>query len=25
MLATERSNYNRAYSACLEGRGYTVD
>jgi predicted lipid-binding transport protein (Tim44 family) len=24
-LADERSNYNRAYSACLEGRGYTVD
>jgi predicted lipid-binding transport protein (Tim44 family) len=24
-LATERGNYNRAYSACLEGRGYTVD
>jgi hypothetical protein len=19
-----RNNYNRAYSACLEGRGYTV-
>ena len=25
MLTTERNNYNRAYSACLEGRGYTVD
>lgn len=24
-LAAERSNYNRAYSACLEGRGYSVD
>lgn len=24
-LAAERNNYNRAYSACLEGRGYTVD
>jgi hypothetical protein len=24
-LANERSNYNRAYAACLEGRGYTVD
>ena len=22
--ANERNNYNRAYSACLEGRGYTV-
>jgi hypothetical protein len=22
--ATQRSNYDRAYSACLEGRGYTV-
>lgn len=22
--ASNRSNYNRAYSACLEGRGYTV-
>ena len=22
--ANNRSNYNRAYSACLEGRGYTV-
>ena len=22
--ANERDNYNRAYSACLEGRGYTV-
>jgi hypothetical protein len=22
--AKNRSNYNRAYSACLEGRGYTV-
>jgi len=22
--ASQRSNYNRAYSACLEGRGYTV-
>jgi len=21
---TQRSNYDRAYSACLEGRGYTV-
>ncbi len=24
-LTAERSNYNRAYSACLQGRGYTVD
>jgi predicted lipid-binding transport protein (Tim44 family) len=24
-LANDRSNYNRAYTACLEGRGYTVD
>ncbi len=24
-LAAQRSNYNRAYSACLQGRGYTVD
>lgn len=23
--AQNRSNYNRAYSACLRGRGYTVD
>jgi predicted lipid-binding transport protein (Tim44 family) len=23
--AQNRSNYNRAYAACLEGRGYTVD
>ena len=22
--ANQRNNYNRAYSACLEGRGYTV-
>jgi hypothetical protein len=22
--ANNRSNYNRAYAACLEGRGYTV-
>jgi len=22
--ATNRNNYNRAYTACLEGRGYTV-
>ena len=22
--SNERNNYNRAYSACLEGRGYTV-
>jgi hypothetical protein len=22
--ANNRNNYNRAYSACLEGRGYTV-
>ena len=22
--AQRRNNYNRAYSACLEGRGYTV-
>jgi len=22
--ASQRNNYNRAYSACLEGRGYTV-
>ena len=25
ILANDRSNYNRAYTACLEGRGYTVD
>ena len=25
ILTNDRSNYNRAYTACLEGRGYTVD
>jgi len=25
IVASDRSNYNRAYTACLEGRGYTVD
>lgn len=24
IYATGRNNYNRAYSACMEGRGYTV-
>ncbi len=24
-LANERNNYNRAYTACLDGRGYSVD
>ena len=24
MYANNRNNYNRAYAACLEGRGYTV-
>ena len=25
IVANERSNYNRAYTACLDGRGYSVD